>query len=172
MSERRCLSPGYRMLTCDLCPAVSRLSMSRANLDPHTQLSVYRGQSRRVTCDQVLPSPTLPIKRNASEGSERLVIRCSLPSSHPGSFSSAPIITNTLHVRSTVTFPMAQIAFQGVSRTLLAFTPQTFLCSLLSTEDDRSHDNSRIYDGEDPTRAPLCTKVPTLTLAIRLARHP
>ena len=32
-----------------LCPWCQPLSMSQANLDPHTQLSIYRGQSR-LTC--------------------------------------------------------------------------------------------------------------------------
>ena len=71
-----------------------------------------------------------------------------------GSLSKRPIITDPLHVRPTATFPMAQTPLQGVSHTRLGFTPQTLLCSLLSTEDDHFGDNSRVYGGEDPYSDP------------------
>jgi hypothetical protein len=45
---------------------------------------------------------------------------------------------------------MAQPSSQGVPPTLLGFTPQSFLRSLLSTEDHHSHDNGRVYGGDNP----------------------
>jgi len=59
---------------------------------------------------------------------------------------------------------MAQIPFQSVPPTLLGFASQSFLRSVLSTEDDQSRDNVWVYGRGDPYSDP--------TLSQRQYEHP
>jgi len=59
---------------------------------------------------------------------------------------------------------MAQIPFQSVQPALLDFASQSFLRSVLSTEDDHSRDNVWVYDRGDPYSDP--------TLYQRRSEHP
>ena len=152
------------MFTCPWCqPPVHAPKPGTVDPTPFGYPALHVPRSIEPICHSQLDHGSRPgssssgsayIMRSASKTCERLVIRFLLPSSHPGSLSKLPMITDPLHVRSTATFSMAQTPLQGVSRTLLGFTPQTLLCSLLSTEGDHFGDNSRVYGGEDPYSDP------------------